>query len=100
MDNPIQRERIDVARIRPDGMRFLSLVYDQSAVVAVKAGLVAVWWWEDRRNNPKVERCVHTCSARQNIVGVVNSNAAFAWRGRRNCICKLRDRARAWVEAS
>src|SRR6266851_8528424 len=48
MDDPIQRERVNVARIRPDGMRFLPLVYDQSAVVTVEARLVAVWWWEDR----------------------------------------------------
>src|SRR2546425_559281 len=42
MGDAIQRERVDVARVRPDGMRLLSHFQDESAVVAVEPGLDAV----------------------------------------------------------
>ena len=81
MGDAIQRERVEVARIRPDGMRLRSYLQDQSAVVAVEPGLDAVRRQEDGRDHLEVERCVRTGSARQNIVGVFGSHAVLTgWR--------------------
>src|SRR5438445_10749519 len=82
MGDAIQRERIEVARIRPDGMRLRSYLQDQSAVVAVEPGLDAVRGWEDGRDHLEVERRVQPRSAGQDIVGVFGSHAVLTGWGR------------------
>src|ERR1700730_13442307 len=64
----VQRERIHVARIGPEGMRLAFLVDRQSAVVAVESCLVAVWGREPGRDHLEVEWRSQSSAAGQNVI--------------------------------
>src|SRR5947209_15230445 len=51
-------------------MRVRSLVYRQTAVVAVEAGLIAVGRWEDDRNHLEVVWCLCPGAPGEHVVGV------------------------------
>src|SRR5215472_4831679 len=68
MHDPVQRERIGVAGIGPDGMRFLRAVDHQAAVVTVEASLVAIGRRKLRRKHCEREWCLRISAPGENVV--------------------------------
>ena len=80
VDDAVFGERVLVAGVGPDRVRLVAVVDDQSAVVAVDAGLDAVRWCEHRRQDVEGVGQLLAPAAGEDVVGVGQAGAGVAGR--------------------
>lgn len=80
VDDAVFGERVLVAGVGPDRVRLVAVVDDQSAVVAVEAGLDAVRWCEHRRQDVEGVGQLLAPAAGGDVVGVGQAGAGVAGR--------------------